>query len=179
VQVVVQGPGIGGEPEPGDRFGASLSLGAFDAVDGGNSHDLAVGTPGEDVGTVTDAGAINVLNGGASGLVGHDRLLVQGSPGVAGHAEAGDGFGSSLANPFGGNPFDADDFDVNGDDVGDLAIGAPGEDLGAVVNAGAFNVLYGAVGTGLPGTGGQLLTQDSPGVADQAETGDAFGGDLD
>jgi hypothetical protein len=40
-------------------------------------------------------------------------------------------------------------------------------------------VLYGAAGTDLPGGGGQLFTQDSPGVADQAEAGDAFGSDLD
>jgi FG-GAP repeat protein len=179
VQVVVQGPGTGGQPEPGDRFGASLSVGSFDTVDARNSHDLAVGAPGEDVGSVTDAGAINVLYGGASGLIGRDQLLVQGSPGVAGQAETGDGFGASLANPFGGNPFDDDDFDANGDGVGDLAIGVGGEDVGAVVNAGAVNVLYGAAGNGLPGSGGQLLTQDSPGVADQAEAGDAFGSDLD
>jgi hypothetical protein len=39
-------------------------------------------------------------------------------------------FGGSLANPFGGNDF-------NGDGVGDPAIGAVGEDLGSVGNAGA------------------------------------------
>ena len=39
-------------------------------------------------------------------------------------------FGSSLANPFGDNDF-------NGDGVGDLAIGAVGEDLGSLGNAGA------------------------------------------
>jgi hypothetical protein len=179
VQVLVQGPRTGGQPERGDRFGASLTRGSFDAINAPTNQELVVGAPGEDVGNVTDAGAINVLYGGASGLVGRDQLLVQGRPGVPGQAETGDGFGSSLANPFGGNPLDANDFDANGDGVGDLAIGAPGEDLGAVVNAGAVNVLYGTAGTGLPGSGGQLLAQDSPGVADQAEAGDAFGSDLD
>lgn len=131
-----------------------------------------MGAPGEDVGSVTDAGAINVLYDSADGLVGRDQLLVQGSPGVAGAAEAGDGFGSRLASPLGGNDF-------NGDGLGDLAIGAGGEDLGAVRDAGAVNVSYGAVGTGLLGSGGQLLTQDSPGVDDQAEAGDVFGGSVD
>ena len=140
-----------------------------------------MGVPGEDVGSVADAGAINVLYGGAGGLAGRDQLLVQGSPGVAGRAEAGDGFGSRLANPnsvpafspdVGGNDFD-------GDGVGDLAVGAVGEDLGAVLNAGAVNVLYGTAGTGLPGSGGQLFSQDSPGVEDQAEAGDGFGGAVD
>ena len=172
VQVLVQGPGTGGQPEPGDRFGAALAVGSFDAVDAQSNQELVVGAPGEDLGSVTDAGAINVLYGGASGLVGRDQLLIQGSPGVAGRAEAGDGFGGRLASPVGGNDF-------NGDGVGDLAIGVGGEDLGAVVNAGAVNVLYGVAGTGLPGSGGQLLTQDSPGVAGQAEAGDAFGSDLD
>jgi hypothetical protein len=63
--------------------------------------------------------------------------------------------------------------------LGDLSIGAGGEDVGAVRDAGAVNVLYGAAGTGLPGSGGQLLTQDSPGVDDQAEAGDVFGGSVD
>jgi hypothetical protein len=160
VQVVVQGPGTGGQPEPGDRFGASLAVGSFDAVDIRNNQELVVGAPGEDVGSVADAGAINVLYGGAGGLAGRNQLLVQGSPGVAGRAEAGDGFGSRLANPnplpfngtVGGNDF-------NGDGVGDL--------------------LYGTAGTGLPGSGGQLFTQDSPGVEDQAKAGDGFGGGLD
>lgn len=46
-------------------------------------------------------------------------------------------------------------------------------------DAGAVKVLYGAAGTGLPGSGGQLLAQDSPGVDDQAEAGDAFGSSVD
>ena len=171
-QALVQGPGTGGLPEPGDRFGASLAVGSFAAIDAPNPQELVVGAPGEDVGSVTDAGAINLLYDSANGLVGRNQLLVQGSPGVAGLAEAGDGFGSRLASPVGGNDF-------NGDGVGDLAIGVGGEDVGAVVNAGAVNVVDGAAGTGLPGGGGRLLTQDSPGVGGQAEAGDTFASALD
>jgi FG-GAP repeat len=48
------------------------------------------------------------------------------------------------------------------------------EDVGAVVDAGAVNVLYGTAG-GLSGGGSQLFTQDSPGVGSSAETEDSFG----
>ena len=36
---------------------------------GDGEADLAVGVPGEDVGTVTDAGAVNVVYGSGAGLL--------------------------------------------------------------------------------------------------------------
>jgi hypothetical protein len=86
---------------------------------------------------------------------------------VPGVAEPGDGFGDALA---------VGDFD--GDGFADLAVGVPFEDLGAIVDAGAVNVLYGTA-AGLTGGGGsQLFTQDSPGVGSSAEQDDAFGRTL-
>ena len=52
--------GIGSSAEPFDLFGASLAVGDFN--DSGVS-DLAVGAPGETVGTVDAAGAAHVLFG--------------------------------------------------------------------------------------------------------------------
>ncbi len=167
-QSFVQGPGTGGTAEPGDRFGTTLAAGFFDA---GGPWDLAVGAPAEDVGARVDAGAVNVLYGSATGLGGRNQLLVQGSPGLLGTAESGDRFGSALARGIFFNDF-------NNDGLADLAVGAVDEDVGAISNAGAVNVLYGSV-SGLPGTGGQLFTQDSPGVADTAEPGDLLGWALD
>lgn len=82
----------------------------------------------------------------------------------------------SVAQPSPTDP--ADRVDFNGDDFADLAIGAPGEDVGTAADAGAVNVQYGSA-TGLPGPGGQLFTQDSPGVGGGAESGDGFGAALD
>jgi hypothetical protein len=65
--------------------------------------------------------------------------------------------------------------DFNGDGFDDLAVGAAFEDLGSVLDAGAVNVLYGSA-AGL--TGGQLFTQDTPGVPGVAEADDLFGGAL-
>jgi len=60
--------------------------------------DLAVGVPGEDVGSIPDAGAVNVLYGSASKLTGTgSQIFTQDSPGVPYSAEAGDFFGGALA----------------------------------------------------------------------------------
>jgi hypothetical protein len=121
--------------------------------------DLAVGAPGEDVGAATDAGVVNVLYGSAGGL-GGGQVLTQGAGGVPGASESLDRFGTALTT----GDFNADGFD-------DLAVGAPGEDLGADVDAGAAFILFGSA-AGITGAGSRLLTQTN------AEPGDAFGSAL-
>jgi hypothetical protein len=94
---------------------------------------------------------VNVLYGGGGGLSGAgSQVFTQ----VDGTVESGDRFGSALA---------AGDFD--GDGFGDLAAGAPFEDVGTLDAAGAVSVLYGSAG-GLTTSGGQLFTQ--VGGADEA-----------
>jgi hypothetical protein len=130
---------------------------------------LAVGTPFEAVGAVQGAGAVNVLYGRpVTGLTGSSsQIFTQDTPGVGSTAEEFDVFGLALA---GG--------DFNADDADDLAIGAPGEAVGAVPVAGAVNVLPGSTSR-LSGTGSQLFIQDTPGVPSASEEFDAFGQALD
>jgi hypothetical protein len=64
--------------------------------------------------------------------------------------------------------------DFNGDRYADLAIGVRYEDVGGVADAGAVNVLYGSASS-LTAVGDQVWTQDSPGVAGVADSGDRFG----
>ena len=60
--------------------------------------DLAVGVPFEDVGSITDAGAVNALYGSAAGLSGvGSQLFSQDTPGVGSSAEDFDRFGAVLA----------------------------------------------------------------------------------
>jgi FG-GAP repeat len=66
----------------------------------------------------------------------------------------------------------AADFDHDG--FADLAAGAPFEAVGPILDAGAVSILYGT-GGGLTRTGGQLFTQNSPGVPGSAEASDNFG----
>jgi hypothetical protein len=155
--------GIGGTPEQGDYFGASLAAGDFD--DDG-FDDQAIGASGEDIGTLENAGQVNVLYGSAGvGLteVGY-QVWHQNVAGIGGTAEDYDHFGESLT---------AGDFDDDGFD--DLAIGAPYEDIDAITNGGGVNVLYGSAGVGLTEAGDQVWHQDVEGVGGTAETGDAFG----
>jgi len=72
--------------------------------------------------------------------------------------------------------------DFNDDGFTDLAVGAPGEDVGAAANAGALNVLYGSAG-GLEASP-DVFFQGSGGVGGSLEDGDEFGsavakGDFD
>jgi hypothetical protein len=156
--------GVVGGVETGDRFASALASGDFD---GDGIDDLAVGAPGEGVGAAARAGSINLLFGSASGLAAAgNQVWHQDSAGVGSGAENDDRFGNTLAV----GDFDNDDFD-------DLAIGAPGEDLGAIANAGAVNLLFGSA-SGLTATGSQVWHQDVAGVADRAESGDRFGDAL-
>ena len=156
--------------EGGDRFGWSLAVGDFDA-DG--REDLAVGAPGEDIGSNPDAGIVSVLYGTSSGLsLTRTQNWSQDSAGVPDFVEGGDQFGYALSA-----------WNYGFGRESDLAIGVPFEDLSPLdpsvtiqLDAGAVTVIYGSPG-GLSTSAhaAQLWTQDSPGIRDSVEGGDRFG----
>jgi len=162
-QLFSQNSAAGATAERNDHFGAALAQADFNN-DG--FTDLAISAPGEDVGAVVDAGAVNVLYGSANGVTGSgSQTFTQNSPGVASSAERGDLFGYALA---------AADFDNDG--YADLAIGVRRES-GSRVESGAVNVLHGSA-AGLTGSGSQLFTQNNIGTGNRAQPAELFGSAL-
>lgn len=153
-------PGMQDAPETGDGFGGALASGDFDA-DG--YADLAIGIWGEDVGSVQDAGAVQVLYGGPGGLTNRNQFWHQDTPGVPGAGETQDMFGAQLA---------AGDFDADG--YTDLAIGTPGEDVGDIRDSGLVVVLPGS-SSGLSADGVATFRQGAGGVGNRPASGESFG----
>ncbi|MEG8278889.1 trypsin-like serine protease [Streptomyces sp. AHA2] len=140
--------------EAGDQFGAALVAGTTLS---GEPY-LAVGAPGEDAaGGVTDAGGVIYLRGtGATNV-----LIHQDKTGVPGAMEAGDKFGSTLA----GSPQH-------------LAVGAPGEAIGALAAAGGVALFSHTLNADKSPTGVTGIDQDLDTVEGGAEADDRFGASL-
>ncbi|RLE26812.1 MAG: hypothetical protein DRJ61_18115 [Acidobacteria bacterium] len=160
-------PGLG---EDFDHFGSALAVGDFNC-DG--YDDLAISSPSEDIGEIWNAGAINLLYGGANGLSATGaQIWHQDVDGVLGLAHIQERFGESLT---------AGDFDQDGCD--DLAVGIPYDRRGTSDQVGAVQVFSGSP-SGLVGSGSLLVDQDSAGLFGVTEVGDPFGealaaGDID
>ncbi|MET9829662.1 FG-GAP and VCBS repeat-containing protein [Streptomyces sp. NPDC006385] len=134
-----------GDADLYDQYGAGLAAGD---INGDGHDDLAVGDPNEDTDadTVADAGHVTVMYGGSIGLTTTNRQVFdQGTEGVPGDNEAGDGFGSRLLLS-----------DLDGDGRKDLTVASLGEDGGS----GALTTLRGSDIT-LTFTGARGLTPTS------------------
>src|SRR5204863_9612079 len=142
------------------------------AYNGDGYPDPVVSALYEDVGATVDEGAVDVLYGSALGIEADglsgpdDQFWTGGTDGVQAPAEQGSQFGWSTASG-----------DFNGDGFADLAIAIPYLNVGSVNDGGAVEVIYGSAAglqdCGVGGPDDQLWTQDSPGVEDQADPGEA------
>lgn len=136
--------GVPGTNEDDDRFGAAVASG----FDWWNDRPLLfVGAPGEDIGSKNSAGVVTLLRGTTvSGVA-----LEQGNE-LGGVAEAGDKVGATLALL----PNDQEEDSVDG-----IVVGAPGENVGSVVDAGYVMLDYSVASfnfTGYPALPGSVLT---------------------
>ncbi|NBM14819.1 FG-GAP-like repeat-containing protein [Streptomyces sp. GC420] len=93
--------------------------------------------------------------------------VTQDTGNVPGGSERGDWFGSELSLG-----------DINGDGYQDLAISAPGENLGGVVDTGAVTVLYGSASGLNTSSGSQYFAQSTAGVPGGDEKEDYFGAEV-
>lgn len=155
---------LGGEAVAREGFGAALAMGD---LDGDGFEDLAIGSPGTDVGGLTDAGSLTILRGGPDDPDGDlapaaVEELRPGLAGLPGAPERGARFGAALA---------AADFD--GDGFEDLAVGLSDAAVAGRVSAGAVLVIYSG-----PITTTALIHQDTPGLPGEIAARDQFGARL-
>ncbi len=150
-----------------DGLLTAKSLADVGDLNGDGIHDLAVGQPDAQLGTMTNAGSVIVVFGGSTLLASPvlDPTQLNGSNGfmVLG-ADRSDRTGTALAA--------AGDF--NGDSYGDLLIGAPGACVGPGNTTGnSKGVTYVIFGGPNIGSGGTLaLATLSPAQGLQIEGGD-------
>jgi hypothetical protein len=153
--------GIGGGSEAGDGFGSSVSLTGYRPSDQTYNSDalLAVGIPGEDIGTAKDAGGVLVLRIQPSGAYTQIAAFDNSVVGLEG--------GGALADDFMGQRVaivNTDSSVVTTSANVRLAVGEPGKDTKAK-DAGAIHV-FRPLDPNL-GTNDKLLTRGSglPGTA--------------
>ena len=146
------------------RFGTDLAVGDFD---GNGFPDLAIGAPGAQV-DVMFAGTVTVIysQAGSPLDVSVSQLWHQDVEGVAGIADTGDLFGSSLATG---------DLVLGEEIACDLVIGAPGKNLDELFQ-GAVLTLFGCSATGLSSAGSVQYTAEDFGRI--PSFGEAMGTDL-
>ena len=154
--------GVPGKAEDADFFGEDLAAGNFD---GKNKADLAVGVPWENHSGEGNAGAVTVIYSSASKLsAAGSESWSQSSRGIAGKAEHGDLFGTTLAA---GN--------FTGSSRDDLAISAITEGFSGRKDLGSVTVIKGS-SKGLTAKGSQVWSQKQLGAGN--ETADRLGETL-
>ncbi|EPH45009.1 FG-GAP repeat protein [Streptomyces aurantiacus] len=181
--LVVSGVTVG-EEEPGHGWSSYFSGGAEGLtyerdlrggpaaasgdINGDGFDDLVTGEPRspDDGGETLTGGLVGVRHGSAEGISQDVEWWTQDSAGVPGTAERGDGWGADLSVA-----------DTDKDGYADVAVGAPGEDIGTVADAGAVWVLRGAA-AGPTATGAKSWDQNSAGVPGTAEKGDKWGAQV-
>ncbi|NUP41023.1 MAG: VCBS repeat-containing protein [Streptomyces sp.] len=138
---------VPGGAENKDWFGSELDLGD---INGDGFLDLAIGVPGEDLGSAADTGSVTVLYGTSTGLntASGAQGFAQSTPGVPGSDENGDEFGLDVKLD-----------DVTGDGRADLLVGSYENDGNGAVTYLPSN------GTVITATGSRTISPSTSGVS--------------
>jgi len=152
--------GLADLAEPSDRFGWELEIARVSNAVGA----LVIGVIHEDVGTIGNAGAINVVYATSTGLSATgNRFISLATQGVPGDPTSKGNFGESLTSA---------DFGLTAH--ADVAVGAPALGTDSI---GSVTVLYGAAAA-LSTEGAQRFHRGMFGVVGPTPTRDGFGYSL-
>ncbi|MGW4393514.1 VCBS repeat-containing protein [Streptomyces sp. NPDC004685] len=150
-------PGVPGASEAHDTFGTDVSVADINHDGFG---DIAVGSPGEALGSVRQAGQVVIVPGGPGGPTGAGSYAItQNSTGVPGTAEYHDAFGTTVRFA-----------DFTKDGRADLVVGTPGENApGATRSTGGIWVFKGT-STGLSLSGSYSVMAEAAGLPTTSDT---------
>jgi hypothetical protein len=120
------------------------------SINGDYLSDLVIGVADEDIGSIQDAGMVNIIYATPNGLSSdNDQGISQNESGVSGDSNTTDWFGDSVALG-----------DFNHDGYVDMAVGIIGENVDGVSGAGAVHIFY-ATQSGIDTFGDKIWTQNS------------------
>ncbi|MGX4657913.1 DNRLRE domain-containing protein [Micromonospora sp. SCSIO 07396] len=136
------------------------TAGAVSDFNGDGMTDVAIADPEATVNGQEKAGQIHISYGG----IGTVQTLHEGNAQVAGGAEAGNGFGTSMAS-----------YDANNDGCTDLAVGVPYKDLNGLADVGVVYVLIGTPAGLAKGPASVTHHQGVGSTPDAPEAEDWFG----
>ncbi len=162
--------GFTGILDDDDRFGRSVA--SLGDIDGDGVGDMAVGAVLDDDGGGFDRGAVWILFLNTDGTVKSHQKISDTAGGFTGILDNGDWFGGSVASLG----------DLDGDGVGDLAVGATGDDDGGEGRGAVWVLLLNTDGTV---KSQQKISDNEGGFTGTLDDVDRFGrsvaslGDLD
>ena len=168
---------------PEDHWGEMIASGDFN---GDGYEDIAISSPNvdicdDDTGILIEylygpsnqmcekenAGLVVILYGSKTGLDSTNyQIINQGTKGIPDVSENNDNWGLSLAEG-----------DFNGDQISDLAVGAPGEKYGLFPSSGAVTIIYGS-DEGLNPQTSKRFHQDTHRIPGRNEENDQWGSTL-
>ena len=118
--------GVQGTVETSDRFGQSVAATWNASL---NRHEIGIGIPGENVGSVVDGGQVTTLRSTSGLSLTTIKSFTQNTSGVLGSVEKGDKFGQSIAAL------------TRGGQASAWLVGVPFENVGSLVDSGQIQTL--------------------------------------